>query len=297
MSIICMGQLLADVIAVLDQPIQYGSDTRGTVTIVSGGAAANVASWMGHQGRDVSLISRVGDDVMGRALIADIEREKVTSRIHMDPHAPTGSVVVLVSTGGERSMIPDVGAGSLMGKEEIEQIDSASLFYLSGYVLLHERTRATGLAAIERARSLGARVAVDVASAAPILTVGPAEVLGWLSGVDCLLANEDEARALTGMADPVKAAERLAEDHHTVVVKRGEHGSIAISDGQSASFPAHPGVVVVDTVGAGDSFAAGFLPVWLEGSLIQALHAGTETAGRCVSQLGARPTPRQITSS
>jgi len=295
-DIICMGQLLADVIAILDQPLQHGSDTRGSVTVVSGGAGANVAAWMGHTGADVALISRVGDDVMGRALVADIVAEGVQPLIEMDPHAPTGSVVVLVSVGGERSMIPDAGASTLLGEPELAAIGPCALFYLSGYVLLHERTRAVGLAALRRAHALGARTAVDVASAAPILASGPEQVRSWLEGVDCILANEDEARALTGAADPWTAAELLAKDHHTVVIKRGEHGVLAISDGERAELPAEA-VTVVDTVGAGDSFAGGFLPAWINGTLIDALRAGTAVAARCVSQLGARPTPKQITAT
>lgn len=297
MSFACFGQLLADVIAILDQPLQVGSDTRGSVTIVSGGAAANVAAWMGHNGENVSLVSRVGDDVIGRALIDDVIAEKVTPLISLDAHAPTGSVVVLVSADGERSMIPDAGASSLLDETDVEAIPAGAILYLSGYVLLHERTRAAGLTALDRALTSGTPVAVDVASASPIRAVGSRQVRSWLRGVDCILANEDEAHALTGFADPWDAAEDLAHDHRTVVIKRGAHGAIAISDGERTEVPARGGIVVVDTVGAGDAFAAGFLPVWTRATVKDALIAGTTVAARCVSQLGARPTPRQITAS
>jgi sugar/nucleoside kinase (ribokinase family) len=194
-------------------------------------------------------------------------------------------------------MIPDAGASSLMDQVELERLTAADLFYLSGYVLLLESTRSVGREAIKRAMDLGIPVAVDVASAAPIIEAGAMSVRSWLHGVDCLLANEDEAHALTGLHDPWAAAQALARAPRTVVVKLGERGAIAIHDGQRHEVPAEQGVVVVDTVGAGDSFAAGFLPAWGRGEITEALRVGTRTAARCVSQLGARPRPHQITAS
>jgi sugar/nucleoside kinase (ribokinase family) len=297
LRVVCMGQLLADVIAVLHEDLHIGSDTSGNVTIVGGGAGSNVAAWMGSEGEEITLVSRVGNDVMGRALIADIEDEGVTTAVSIDDHVPTGSVVVLVTADGERSMIPDAGASARIDTNDIAAIGSCDLFYLSGYLLLHEGSRAVALQALRHAKAGGAKVAVDVASAAPISAIGADLVSTWFNDVDCLLANVDEATALTGENDPWAAARQLQRLVPTAVVKRGKAGAIAISPTEEAELPAQSGVLVIDTVGAGDSFAAGFLPAWSRGAqLADALTAGTTLAARCIAQLGARPTTRRITT-
>jgi ribokinase len=297
LRVVCMGQLLADVIAVLHEDLHIGSDTAGNVTIVSGGAGSNVAAWMGAEGEEITLISRVGNDVMGRALIADIENDGVITAVSIDDHVPTGSVVVLVTADGERSMIPDAGASANLGTSDIAAIQGCDLFYLSGYLLLHEGSRAVAQQALRHAKANGAKVAVDVASAAPILALGREVVSTWFVDVDCLLANEAEATALTGEPDIWAAARALHVLVPTVVIKRGRAGAIALAPGEQADVPAQSGVLVVDTVGAGDSFAAGFLPAWSRGAtLTDSLTAGTTLAARCIAQLGARPTTRRITT-
>jgi sugar/nucleoside kinase (ribokinase family) len=140
------------------------------------------------------------------------------------------------------------------------------------------------------ANAAGMTVSVDPSSAAPLRSVGAARFLAWTRGVDLLLANRDEAAVLAGTTDPHQAAQQLGDDYREVVVKLGAEGALWHRGFISASAPAERGVEVVDTTGAGDAFAAGFLASWLlHPEPETALAAGNRLAARAVSVVGARP--------
>ena len=133
-------------------------------------------------------------------------------------------------------------------------------------------------------------VSVDPSSAALLEEVGAARFLEMTRGVDLLLANKDEAAVLAGTSDPHLAAERLGDTYREVVVKLGADGAMWQQGFIGASAPAERGVQVVDTTGAGDAFAAGFLASWLlHPEPETALAAGNRLAARVVGTVGARP--------
>ena len=278
---------MTDVVALLSDQIAYGSDTSAKITYNGGGAAANVASWLGVNGADVTLVARVGQDASGEDGIRLIEGCNVKSAVVKDARAATGTVIVVVAPDGERTMFPDSGANGLLATTDVPLLTSSDRVYFSGYLLLNPRSREAAIAILEIAREAGAQIYVDPASAAPILRLGAIDFLSWLGQVDVLLANLDEARALTGEIDPWLAAEQLLTSARTVIVKLGSAGAIGLTRTNRAQVSAHSIHQVVDTTGAGDAFAAGFLLA--NQSLDESLAAGAKVAADCVVSVGARP--------
>jgi sugar/nucleoside kinase (ribokinase family) len=303
--VVSVGDLMTDVVALTCEPTAVGSDTRSRVRVTGGGAAANTAAWLAEVGHPVAYVGRAGDDLPGRAAAAELSRAGVDARVVLDAGRATGACVVVVATDGQRSMFPDAGANAalsasdlpfdLLGPGRPPSAPPAHL-HLSGYSLLNEGSRPAALAALDRARAAGLTVSLDPASAGPLRRTGPDRVLEWVGSLELLLANEDEACLLGGGADPLAAGAALAARGRVaeVVVKLGPAGAAWFGPGgASARVEAVP-VEVVDTTGAGDCFAAGFLPTWLAGAAgpvaaAAALRAGCALAARVVSRPGARP--------
>jgi ribokinase len=285
--IICVGELMTDVVALLSDEIAYGSDTSVKITYIGGGAAANVAAWLGVKGADVTLVARVGADASGVNCINEIERCRVRSSVVVDPRSSTGTVIVLVAPNGERTMLPDSGANGLIEAKDVPSLRPDDRLYFSGYLLLNSRSRKAAREILTVARDAGSQIIVDPSSAAPILRVGTSNFLAWMGRVDVLLANLEEASVLSGESDPWLAAEKLLMNARIVVVKLGAQGAIALTETSRYEVSAVPVDQVVDTTGAGDSFAAGFLLA--DANLEQSLRSGARVAAECVVSVGARP--------
>ena len=164
----------------------------------------------------------------------------------------------------------------------------SSYYYLSQYYKLPEDVEVSHLP--EELRKSNILIVFDPATVGALKEVGKEEVLKWLLGVDLLLMNLEEADYLTQEKDPEVAIEKLLKFSKTVVIKLGKDGAIAKTIGEDlcriSALPSN----VVDTTGAGDSFAAGFISSWQSnGDLNAALNAGTELAAKCVAHIGARP--------
>lgn len=292
LDVVVVGDVMADVVAAMAGPLARGSDTPARVTMRGGGSAANVAVWLAGEGVPTSFVGRVGDDALGRESVRALAEAGVAAWVGTDTEAPTGACVVLVEPGGERSMLPDAGANATLAAEHLprQPFRPGAHLHLSGYPLLNDGSRDAGLAALALARAAGMTVSVDPASVALLEKAGAARFLEWTRGVDVLLPNRDEAEALTGAADPREAAQRLADGYREVVVKLGADGALWQQGFISASAAAERGIAVVDTTGAGDAFAAGFLASWLlHPEPETALTAGNRLAARAVGRVGARP--------
>ncbi|MGD9957589.1 MAG: carbohydrate kinase family protein [Candidatus Nanopelagicales bacterium] len=302
---VSVGQYMTDVVASLPSALREGTDTPADVRVMGGGAAANTAAWLAHDGHASTFAGRIGDDLLGRAGRRELEDGGVTCVVAVDPLRPTGTCIVLVMPDGERTMVPDPGANQALTPQDLgdDLFAAGSHLHLSGYTLMVDSSRMAGLSALDRARLRGMTTSVDVASVGPLADTGAARFLSWVSGVDVLLANEEEAAFLAGLPAPVEevdaeaalaaaheAARLLLASAGTVVVKLGHRGSLAHDREQGVAFsPAVP-VDVLDTTGAGDAFAAGFLPAWCDGvELDVALGRGNRAAARVVGRVGARP--------
>jgi ribokinase len=290
-TIVAVGDLMVDVVAAATAPLAHASDTEAQVRWTGGGAAANVAAWLAEQGVDVALVARVGDDVAGRGAVAELREAGVDVHVGVDGERATGTCVVVIGADGERTMLPDRGANLALAPADLppELFVDGNHLHLSGYVLLHDGPRAAGLRALELARAAGMTISVDPASAAPLAAAGAERFLDWIGTVDVLMPNLDEARVLTGEDDPEAAARALPA--REVVVTLGPDGALWTDGADLIRIPApHDGATVVDTTGAGDAFAAGWLAARTSGADPRtALTAATALGTRAVARAGARP--------
>lgn len=292
--VVVVGDLMTDAVARARYPLARASDTPATVTMHGGGSGANVASWLAVEGAEVAFIGRRGADITGRNRDMELMGYGVDARLVMDPERPTGTCVVLVTHKGERTMLSDPGANAALSPEDLPRdlFTAGGHLHLSGYTLLNEGSREAGLTALEYARRAGMTISVDAASAAPLERNGAEPFLEWTHGAKLLLANADQAKVLTGRDEPAAAAKVLTAWFPQVVIKLGADGALWYTNNRSepVQVPAEPIERIVDGTGAGDAFAAGFLPAWLAGKPpAEALAAGCRLAAKALSQLGARP--------
>ena len=288
-KILCVGDVALDVIAQLKEQINYGNDTASRISTHPGGQAANVATWITRTNNQAHLVARVGNDPVGFALISDLDKYGVQHKALMNSGRPSGVVVILVDSNGERTMFPDNGANADLEVGDLPNLDDIDGVYLSGYALLDFRSRDAALAMVRKFREHRIPIFFDPTTTGAMKAVPKTEVLEWVGMCDGILLNNEEARYL-GESDDIEEAEtNLQKLTPLVVIKLGSRGATGIYKDQFAKVPAVT-TNVVDTTGAGDSFAAGFIPKWLEtGDLEQALSAGTALAAKCVAAVGARP--------
>jgi sugar/nucleoside kinase (ribokinase family) len=272
--IVVLGDLMADVVAAHDTSIAPGSDTPARIAFRPGGSAANVAAWLARAGAEVALVGRVGDDAAATVALGGLDG--VDLRVTRDARRPTGTCIVLVAPGGERTMLPDPGANEALSADDLpDDLFAEGILHVSGYALLRPGSRAAALIAIDRAREAGMRVSVDPSSAAPL--ANDPVFLDRITPIDLLLPNEAEARVLgRGLRVP------------ELVITKGARGSTWTDGTRTVDERALPVDDVVDTTGAGDAFAAGFLSRW-PGPPEVALAAGAALAADAVRQPGGRP--------
>lgn len=271
--ICCLGDLLLDVIVRAPQPLAAGADTPVETRVASGGQAANVACWVAALGEPVRFIGKQADDPAG-ALVRSLLERRGVELVGPRVQGKTGVVVSMVGPDGDRSMATDRGIAPELREDELEPvwIEGCRWLHLSGYSLLADPIAGAALAAGRLARDQGARVSVDLSSWSTIRARGPAAFRASLEEVapDVVFANEPEWELVGG-------AYGIGE---TAVVKRGSRGVTVLTAGGAVEHTA-VGSEVVDTTGAGDALAAGFI--------VGGIEVGLETAARCVGQLGAVP--------
>jgi sugar/nucleoside kinase (ribokinase family) len=292
-KVLCIGDVMLDVItkiAVMPADIRYGSDTPSKISTHGGGAAGNVASWLTRVGAEATIVGHVGDDAAGAALTSEFDSLGVLHNNLMVDKGSSGVVVVLVDPTGERTMFPDNGANSGLHIGDLPALDGFDAIYLSGYSPLDPLSRPGVMEMIAKIRAAKIPLFLDPASVGGMMEVPMDEVKSWLSMVDGILLNEEEAMYLTGKSDPIDALEELLLETPIVVIKRGSHGAIGKVRGSIVVEVAAQSTEVVDTTGAGDSFAAGFIAHFAQSKNMQlSLEAGAKVAARCVAIVGARP--------
>lgn len=288
-KILCIGDLALDVISQLKEPINYGNDTASRISSHPGGQAANVSTWITRTHSKAQLVARVGNDPVGFALISDLDKYGVEHMNLMHSGRPTGVVVILVDSNGERTMFPDNGANADLEVSDLPPLDDVDGVYLSGYALLDFRSREAVLSMIAKIKAAGKPIYFDPTTTGAMKIVSRDEVLSWVSLMDGILLNAEEALYLGDAKDVETAEKNLTAYTPLVVIKLGSRGAMAVFGDVVAKVSAVT-TTVVDTTGAGDSFAAGFIPKWLETNDLEAsLSAGTALAAKCVASVGARP--------
>ncbi len=269
MTVCSLGDLVLDVIVRLEQQLATGADARSRIVLRAGGQGANVAAWIAALGGRSRFIGKRGEDDAG-VLAAARLRELGVELVGPVADDGNGIIVSLVDPSGERTMCSDRGIATDLHPEDVEDawFEGCTHLHVSGYSLMREPVGAAALEAIAAARAHGARVSVDLSSWSDIRDFGAARFRALLDELapDVVFANEDEDSTIGG---PIAGT--------TWILKRGVRGASFAGEERAA---AHAGTVV-DTTGAGDALAAG----WIVGGPDLALAA----AARCVQHAGSMP--------
>ena len=313
LDIVAIGDALVDVIAtaddsfVADRGLPKGGmqllstdqadelyAAMGPAREISGGSAANSMASAAALGLKVAFVGQVADDQLGDIFAHDMVSLGVrfeTPPLQSPP--PTGRCLILVTPDGQRTMNTCPGASHQLRPEALDErlIASASVLMLEGYLWGPELPRRTLVRAIEIARQAGPEIAFTLSES--VCLPGRREALTDVicgGGVDLLFLNEHEALQLTGERDLGEALGLLSAKVGTLVVTRGAQGALGVQEGRRVEIAAAPVDNVVDTTGAGDLFAAGFLAARCRGrDLKGCLETGAICAAEIISHYGARP--------
>jgi sugar/nucleoside kinase (ribokinase family) len=314
LDVLCIGNAIVDVIAAADDDFLASEGlAKGSMRLidadeatrlyqhmrpgreVSGGSAGNTAAGIAMLGGTAGFIGQVADDELGDVYAHDISSVGVEFTTPRSPQAdaPTARCLVLVTPDAQRTMNTFLGAAQNLTVAALDeaQVKDAGILYLEGYLWDPEQPRYAMVKAIDLAHAAGRKVAFTLSDTFCVdrHRDGFLQLLDQ-GRVDILFANEAEVRALTGEAHLDTAVAAAAARVPLLVVTRSEHGALAVENGRRVEVPAEPVAEVIDTTGAGDLFAAGFLTGQAQGRSIEhSLRMGAIAAAEVISHYGARP--------
>jgi ribokinase len=267
-QMICsLGDLLLDVIVRLDGPIAEDADTYGRTRVGAGGQAANMAAWVAALGGRARFLGKRAGDVAGRLLTEELERRGVEV-VGPVVESGTGTVVSIATPDGKRTMLTDRGVATAFEPAGLEAgwLRDCEWLHVPVYSLTQPPLRDTALQAL---RSVS-QVSLDLSGTVALEQAGVQFVRDLIEdhASTVVFGNEAEMHMLGFV--PASA----------VVVKRGAQGILVRTQSEERELPARD-AQVIDTTGAGDALAAGFL--------LGGPELGLEAAARCVAQMGAMP--------
>lgn len=317
-DVIAIGNAVVDVIAsCTEELIDELQLNRGGMTLIdearadelyeampparelSGGSAANTLAGLATLGLQCAFIGQVADDQLGKVFRHDMRATGIdfdtparpTSAAEDEP--ATGRVLIFVTPDGERTMNTFLGAGQFLPAAALDEelIASGAILYLEGYLWDPEEPRRAMRRAIEVARGAGRKIAFTASESFVIARHGDDFRAMIEDGViDILFVNESELATLTGEDDFEAGLAAVAGKVPVLVATRSEKGAVAIAHGERAAVAAEPVAKVIDTTGAGDQFAAGFLSGYAKGEpLAQCLRRGAICAAEVIAHYGPRP--------
>ncbi len=310
-DILGMGNAIVDVVAAVPEAFLSRHDMRkGSMALIdedtaerlydalppgqesSGGSAANTCAAAAALGARVAFLGRVADDQLGRVFRHDI----AAAGVHFPTPplvggAPTGRSLIAVTPDGQRTMNTFLGACVAFGEVDVEEelIAGSAVTYLEGYLFDPPAAQAAFRLAATFAHAAGRKVALSLSDPFCV-DRHRAAFRDLVAGhVDILFANEAEVCSLYERGELSVAAARARLDVSLVALTRSEAGSLILQGGETVEVEATP-TKVVDTTGAGDAYAAGFLAALAAGlTLAQCGRLGSITAGEVISHYGARP--------
>ena len=313
LDVLCIGNAIVDILATADDAfLEAEGLTKGSMRLidaqeaerlyshmgaareVSGGSAGNTAAGIAALGGKAGFIGQVAPDQLGQFYLHDLRSTGVEfTTAPADFGVPTARSMVLVTPDGHRTMNTFLGAAQHLPASALDeaQIGDSGVLYLEGYLWDPETPRYAMVRAIEVARAAGRKVAFTLSDTFCIdrHREGFNQLIDG-GKIDILFANEAEIQALAGIPHLETAVAAVAPKVETLVVTRSEHGALAIRGSDRADVPAEPVREVVDTTGAGDLFAAGFLVGYTRGkSLEDSLRLGAIAAAEVIQHYGARP--------
>lgn len=313
LDVLCIGNAIVDVIAdATDDFLRQEGLTKDSMRLVdaeeatrlyghmqparevSGGCAGNTAAGIAALGGRAGFVGQVAPDQLGEFYRHDLTAAGVEfTTPPVDVGVPTARSMILVTPDGHRTMNTFLGAAQELTAQVLDedQIRSSGILYLEGYLWDPETPRYAMIRAIEIAREAGRKVALSLSD---LFCVdrhrdGFTKLIDE-GRVDILFANEAEILAMGGVPHLETAVAAIAPKVETLVVTRGAAGALAVRGSERADIPAEPVRDVVDTTGAGDLFAAGFLYGEATGrSLTQSVKLGAICAAEIIQHYGARP--------
>ncbi len=317
-DVIAIGNAIVDIIASCDDEAiaelglnrggmtlvdAAGADTlyaaMGQATEKSGGSAANTLAGLSQLGTQCAFIGQVAKDQFGEVFAHDIRAAGIDFDTPMRPtdgsdaEPPTGRCLIFVTPDGERTMNTFLGAGQFLPASALDEdlIASGAILYLEGYLWDPEEPRKAMRRAIDVARAHGRKVAFTASESFVIDRHGDDFRAMIEDGVlDILFVNESELATLTGEGDFEAGIAAIAGKVPVLVATKGPAGAVAIAHGERAEVAAEPVETVVDTTGAGDQFAAGFLSGFVKDEpLERCLKRGAVAAAEVISHYGPRP--------
>ncbi|WP_298223376.1 adenosine kinase [Acidocella sp.] len=279
-----------------DAATRLTSAMAGGVT-ASGGSVANSCAVAAALGARVAFIGKVANDEMG-----DVFRREIAAvGVHyatppLEAAVPTARCLVLVTPDGQRTMNTYLGAGGEFALSDLDEtiIAASKVTYLEGYLFDPPAAQAAFKEAAQMARAAGQQTALSLSDAFCVdrHRDGFRRLIG--EGIDILFANEMEICSLYEVNSFEEAAAKAAEDVKLAVLTRSEAGSLVLHQGHTIEIPAVP-VHVVDTTGAGDAYAAGFLAAYTRGEGLRAAGGlGAKAASLAISRIGARPPAAEL---
>lgn len=270
----------------------YGQ--MGSGLEVSGGSAANTLAGLAALGKRCGFVGQLADDQLGQVFAHDIRALGVAFDTPLQQDGPpTARCLILVTPDAQRTMNTFLGACQHLPAHALdpELIRSAGILYLEGYLWDPEEPRQAMRDAIAIAREAGRKVAFTLSDGF-VIDRHRADFLDLLDKgqIDILFSNEAEIQSLAQVDDFEQAVATIAAKVPLLISTRSEKGAIAIAGGTRHAVPAAPVSQIIDTTGAGDMFAAGFLTAYVEGKAIDhCLRLGAVAAAEIISHYGARP--------
>jgi sugar/nucleoside kinase (ribokinase family) len=313
LDVLAIGNAIVDVIAAADDAfLDQEGVAKGSMRLIdageaerlygrmppgretSGGSAANTVAGIAGLGLRAGFIGQVADDQLGEVFSHDIRALGVEFETGpRNGDVPTARCLILVTPDAQRTMNTFLGASQFLPAAALDaaQIEAASILYLEGYLWDPEEPRAAMSRAIAIARRAGRKVAFTLSDSFCVDRHRDGfQGLIDKGDIDILFANEQEIGSLTGTADLDSAIAAVAGKLPLLVITRSEKGAVAVAHGRRVDVAAESVARVVDTTGAGDLFAAGFLAGHArERPLEESLRMGAIAAAEVISHYGARP--------
>jgi len=259
------------------------------VNYCSGGSAANTIVGVADMGGTAAYACKTGADSFGTQYLDEMKELSIAIEVAQSA-GQTGTCVVLITPDAQRTMLTNLGISSTLDEHDIveAEIAKAKYVYIEGYLFAGDSTKAAAMKAIELAKKNNVKVALTISDPF-LIDICRNQFQELIEGpVDLLFCNEEEAKALTGLDNPIDCAHDIHKHCENVALTLGKKGSIIMHQGEALPVE---GVEAnaIDTTGAGDMYAAGVLYGITNGlSWQKAGHLGSHAAGLVVSQLGAR---------
>jgi sugar/nucleoside kinase (ribokinase family) len=282
-----IGDLIEDVVVWLNSElknqINIGSDTDSIIVRTRGGSAANVAMFGALTGTPSRFIGQVGNDSLGEQLCASLRQSGVD--VCTVAEGRTGSIVVVVQPNGERTFLTDRGVASELSIFDASYLAGVSIVHVPTYSLALDPLATTAVQYIRAARAAGALISVDASSTSVLRDYGIDRYSELITSIapDVFLCNNDEAALLNIDSEHPMPGAALT------VIKRGALPiTVVTAEGVVTEVATPPVANIVDTTGAGDAFAAGFLPVYASSRNIKdSITNGNLIAARVLRSPGA----------